>query len=67
MAIVVFAAAIALREIGVANEIITLAFGITLAALGLAAALAFGLGGKSIAEREVDSFLTAMRAPKDEE
>lgn len=67
MAIVVFAAAISLREIGVANEIINLAFGITLAALGLAAALAFGLGGKSIAEREVDSFLTAMRTPKDEE
>jgi hypothetical protein len=67
IAIVVFAAAIALREIGVANEIINLAFGITLAALGLSAALAFGLGGKSIAEREVDSFLTAMRTPKDEE
>jgi hypothetical protein len=67
IAIVIFAAAIALREIGVANEIINLAFGITLAALGLAIALAFGLGGKSIAEREVDGFLTKMRTPKEEE
>lgn len=66
IAIVVFAGAVALREIGVANEIINLAFGITLAALGLAAALAFGLGGRSIAEREVDSFLKAMRSPEDE-
>jgi hypothetical protein len=67
IAIVIFAGAISLREIGVANEIINLAFGITLAALGLAVALAFGLGGKSIAEREVDGFLTMMRTPKDED
>jgi hypothetical protein len=66
IAIVVFATAVALREIGVANEIINLAFGITLAALGLAIALAFGLGGKSIAEREVDGFLTKMRTPKED-
>jgi hypothetical protein len=66
IAIVVFAAAIALREIGVANEIINLAFGITLAAIGLAAALSFGLGTQKIAERELDSFLSKMREPKDE-
>ncbi len=66
IAIVVFAGAIALREIGVANEIISLAFGITLAAIGLAAALSFGLGTQKIAERELDSFLTKMRGPKDE-
>ena len=66
VAIVVFAGAIALREIGVANEIISLAFGITLAAIGLAAALSFGLGTQKIAERELDGFLTKMREPKDE-
>ena len=67
IAIVIFAAAIALREIGVANEIINLAFGITLAAIGLAAALAFGLGTQKIAERELDGFITKMRSPKDDE
>jgi hypothetical protein len=67
VAIVIFAGAIALREVGVANEIINLAFGITLFAIGLAAALAFGLGTQKIAERELDSFLTKMRTPKDEE
>ena len=66
IAIVVFAAAIALREIGIANEIINLAFGITLLAIGLAVALSFGLGTQKIAERELDSFLTNMRKPKDE-
>ena len=39
VAIIIFAAAFALREIGVANEIINLAFGITLGALGVAVAL----------------------------
>ena len=66
IAIVVFAGAIALGEIGVANEIISLAFGITLAAIGLAAALSFGLGTQKIAERELDSFLDKMRESKDE-
>ncbi|MCJ7536847.1 MAG: mechanosensitive ion channel [Anaerolineales bacterium] len=66
IAIVVFAGAIALREVGVANEIINLAFGITLAAIALAIALSFGLGTQKIAERELDSFLTKMRSPKDE-
>jgi hypothetical protein len=65
VAIVIFAAAIALRQIGVANEIINLAFGITLAAIGLAAALSFGLGTQKIAERELDNFLDKMRGPDD--
>ena len=67
IAIVVFAAAIALREIGIANEIINLAFGITLLAIGLAVALSFGLGTQKIAERELDGFLTKMRNPDDKE
>ncbi len=67
IAIVIFASAVALREIGVANEIINLAFGITLAAIALAAALAFGLGTQKIAERELEGFLTKMRTPKDED
>jgi hypothetical protein len=66
VAIIIFAGAIALREIGVANEIINLAFGVTLAAIGLAAALSFGLGTQKIAERELDSFITKMREPKDD-
>lgn len=66
VAIIVFAAAFGLREIGVANDIINMAFGITLGAIGVAVALAlglgFGLGSKEIAGREVDSLLTSLRA-----
>jgi len=65
IAIIVFAAAIALREIGIANEIINLAFGITLAALGLAVALSLGLGTTKISEREVDGFISKMREPSE--
>lgn len=67
MAIIVFAAAISLRTIGVADDIINLAFGITLAALGLAVAISLGLGTTKISEREVDKFISVMREPQDEE
>ena len=67
IAIIVFAAAIALREIGVANEIINMAFGITLAALGFAIALSIGLGTTKISEREVDGFIAKLRSPEDKE
>jgi hypothetical protein len=66
-AVIIFASAIALREVGVANDIINLAFGITLGAIGVAAALAFGLGSQQIAGREVDNFISALRSPKEEE
>jgi hypothetical protein len=61
VAVIIFAASMALRELGLANDIINLAFGITLGALGLAAALAFGLGSREVAGREVDRFITRMR------
>jgi prepilin signal peptidase PulO-like enzyme (type II secretory pathway) len=41
--------AIALRTMGIANEIVTLAFGLTLGAAAVAFALAFGLGGREAA------------------
>ncbi len=47
----VFAGAIALRQMGLANEIIELAFGIGFGAVAVAAALAFGLGGRDAAAR----------------
>jgi hypothetical protein len=66
IATIVFAAALGLRELGVANEIINLAFGITLGAVGVALALAlglgFGLGSREIAGREVENFLSSVRA-----
>ncbi|NKQ37425.1 MAG: mechanosensitive ion channel [Chloroflexi bacterium] len=64
--IIFFATAMALRELGVADDIVNLAFGLILGALALAFALAFGLGGRDIAARETDGLLSKMRAPADD-
>jgi len=61
VAIIVFAASMSLRTVGLANDIISMAFGLTLGALALAAALAFGLGGREVAGRELDRFVNHMR------
>ncbi len=65
--VIIFAAAIALGQIGIAKEIINLAFGISLGALGLAFALAFGLGiglsKRDIPGREVDDLINKWRTP----
>ena len=53
----------ALRQMGIANEIVNLAFGILFGTIGIAAALAFGLGSRDIAAREVESLLKSLRAP----
>ncbi len=56
-AILVLAGAMALRQMGLANEIINLAFGLLLGAIAVALALAFGLGGREIAGRELQNWL----------
>ncbi len=65
VAIIVLAGAMALRQMGLANEIIILAFGLLLGALAVAAAIAFGLGGRDLAARELDRWADNMR--KEEE
>ncbi|HEU5432437.1 MAG TPA: mechanosensitive ion channel, partial [Thermomicrobiales bacterium] len=61
-AILVLSGAMALRQIGVANEIITLAFGLLLGAIAVAAALAFGIGGREVAGRELAQWVQAARS-----
>ena len=65
--IIIFAGAIALGQLGIAKDIINLAFGIALGSIALAFALAFGLGiglGKrDIAGREVEDLITKWRTP----
>ncbi|MEX2143937.1 MAG: mechanosensitive ion channel [Anaerolineales bacterium] len=56
IAIMVFAIAIALQQLGVAPDIVNLAFGILLGAVGVAVALAFGLGARDVAGRQVESW-----------
>ena len=57
VSIIVLAGAMALRQMGLANEIIELGFGLLLGAIAVAAALAFGLGGREIASRELNNWL----------
>ena len=63
VAILVLAGAMGLRQLGVADDIVNMAFGIMLGALGVAAALAFGLGSREVAGREVEKLLDSVRAP----
>jgi hypothetical protein len=62
VAILVLSGAMALRQLGVADDIVNLAFGVMLGALGIAAALAFGLGSREIAGREVERFVGSLRS-----
>lgn len=61
-AILVLSGAMALRQMGVANEIITLAFGLLLGAIAVAAALAFGIGGREVAGRELAQWIQAAHS-----
>lgn len=64
ISILVLAGAIALSQMGLAGEIINLAFGVLLGAIGVAVALAFGLGGREIAARELEEWLKSVRSRK---
>jgi hypothetical protein len=57
----------ALRQMGVANEIINLAFGLLLGAIAVAAALAFGLGGREVAGRELQGWVQAAHSGEAEQ
>jgi len=48
--------AMGLRAMGLADNIVNLAFGLTLGAVAVAAALAFGFGGRDAAKRIADRF-----------
>lgn len=61
VAISVLTGAMALREMGLANEIINLAFGLIVGAVAVAAAIAFGFGARDTAGREVEEWLRAYR------
>jgi hypothetical protein len=52
-AIIILASAMALRQAGLAEDIINLAFGLTLGAAAVATALAFGLGGRDLAGQQL--------------
>lgn len=61
VAILVLSGSMALRELGLASEIVNMAFGILLGAVAIAAAISFGLGGRDLAARELEAWREAVR------
>ncbi len=53
-AILVLAGAMALRQMNVAEDIINLSFGMLLGAVAVAAAVAFGIGGRDLARQQLE-------------
>lgn len=62
ISILVLAGAMGLRQMGLANEIVNLAFGIILGAIAVAAAIAFGIGGRDAAKSAIDEFVQSRRS-----
>ena len=56
VAILLLSGSIAIRHMGLANEIINLAFGLILGAIAVAVAIAFGIGGRNIAARKLEEW-----------
>ncbi len=61
VAILVLAGAMALRQMDVAEDIINMAFGLVLGAAAVAAALAFGMGGRDLARQELERWGQGLR------
>jgi hypothetical protein len=52
-AVLLLGLTMALRQMGIAEDIITLAFGLLLGSAAVAAAIAFGWGGRELAQRQL--------------
>ncbi|MGA6993155.1 MAG: hypothetical protein WBX50_04575 [Candidatus Deferrimicrobiaceae bacterium] len=65
MAIPVLAGAMALRQMGLANEIIYIAFGMLLGAVAIAVAIAFGIGGRDIAAAELEKWVRSLKSKQE--
>jgi mechanosensitive ion channel-like protein len=64
VSIIVLAGAMALRQMGLADDIINLAFGLLLGSIAVAVALAFGLGAREIAARELGEWVQSIKSRK---
>mgnify|MGYP000028731192 CR=1 FL=1 len=59
-AILVLTGAVALRQMGIANEIIILGFGLFFGAIAVGMAIAFGVGGRAVAARKLEEWTQAF-------
>ncbi|MBW4461005.1 MAG: mechanosensitive ion channel [Nodosilinea sp. WJT8-NPBG4] len=61
IAILIFVGAMALQQMGVAPDIVNLAFGLLLGAIAVAIAIAFGLGGRDVAADQLREWLSSFK------
>ena len=61
VAIITLVGAMALNRMGIAPNIVNLAFGLILGGIAVAIALAFGLGGREVAREELKSWVSSFR------
>lgn len=59
--VLVFVVVIAINQLGLGGEVVTTAFTILLAAIGVAIALAFGLGARDIAGKQVETWIKDIK------
>ncbi|MBN1394431.1 MAG: mechanosensitive ion channel [Pirellulales bacterium] len=64
IAIIVLASAMGLRHMGLADEIVNLTFGLVLGAIAVAAAIAFGIGGREAAKAAIEEFVASKKSDK---
>lgn len=65
-AILILASAMALRQAGIAEDIINMAFGLMFGAVAVAGALAFGLGGRDLAARYLSDWSNRLQEDLEE-
>jgi hypothetical protein len=61
IAIIALVGAMGLQQMGVATDIVNLAFGLLLGAIAVAIAIAFGLGGRDIASEQMKEWLNNFK------
>lgn len=59
--IIAFAGFMALQQMGIATNIVNLAFGLLLGSIAVAIAIAFGLGGRDVAAEQLREWLSAFK------
>lgn len=62
IAILVLAGAMALQRMGLADEIILIAFGLILGTVAVSVILAFGLGGRDVASKQLEEWVDAYKS-----
>ncbi|MBD1936649.1 mechanosensitive ion channel [Microcoleus sp. FACHB-68] len=64
IAIIALVSAMALQQMGIASNIVNLAFGLLLGAIAVALALSFGLGGREVASQQIREWLAEFKERK---